>query len=144
MSTDNATMKAPTARQLSDWFAAQPSGQYTCTDCGHQDSKAYVQPQHPYYAEEKPGTALCAPCISKHHEAWKIARKKQLDAEPRCELCNRRAAFRVGVTRVLLCGAHKRKAVQAHNELAMASGGLSLFLSPASYTADDVRRMAKS
>ena len=143
MEGSNPPMKAPTDRQLSKRYEAQPPGQYTCTDCGHQDDKAYVQPQHPYFAEGETGTALCAPCISEHNKAWKIARKKQLDAEPRCELCNRRGAFRVGVARVLLCGAHKRKAVQAHNELAMASGGLSLFLSPASYTADDVRRMAK-
>ena len=144
MTGSNTPMKAPTDRQLSKWFAAQPSGPYTCTDCGHRGDKAYVQPQHPYFAEGKTGAALCAPCISKHHETWKIARKKQLDAEPRCELCNRRGAFYVGYARVLLCGAHKRKAEQAHNRIAMASGGLSLFLSPASYTADDVKRMAKS
>ena len=138
---DNAPPKAPTDRQLSKWYEAQPSGTYTCTDCGHQDSKAYVQPQHPYYAEGKTGTALCAPCIRKHNEAWKIARKKQLDSEPRCELCNRRGLWRVGYARVLLCGAHKRKVDQAHNRLAVATGGLALFHSD--YTADDVRRMAK-
>ena len=143
MTGSNIPMKAPTSGQLIKWWQAQPSGTYTCTDCGHQDDKAYVQPQHPYFAEGKTGTALCAPCISKHHEAWEIARKKQLDAEPRCELCNRRGAFRVGVARVLLCGAHKRKAVQAHNRVAMASGGLSLFLSPASYSADDIKHMAE-
>lgn len=141
MTTDNAPMKAPTNRQLSWWYEAQPSGTYTCTDCGHQDSKAYVQPQHPYFAEGKTGTALCAPCISLHHEAWKIARKKQLDAEPRCELCTRRGLWYVGQGRVLLCGAHKKKVDRAHNRLAVATGGLSLF--QFGQSADDVRRMAK-
>ena len=142
MTGSNTPMKAPTDGQLIKWWQAQPSGIYTCTDCGHKDDKALVQPQHPYFAEGKPGTALCSPCIRKHHEAWKIARKKQLDAEPRCELCNRRGLWYVGQGRVLLCGAHKKKVDRAHNRLAVATGGLSLF--QFGHSADDIRRMAKN
>lgn len=102
--------KEPTNRELLSWWDRQPRGQHTCSDCGKIDDAAYVQPQHPFYAQGREGMALCGDCIGAHHRAAAAKRKAQLAAEPRCEVggCKRRGAVRA--RGALLCKAHFERA----------------------------------
>lgn len=50
------------------------------------------------------------PLLNAARAAWKAARKAQLDAMPRCELCSRRGTMKVGIAKVLLCGRHFKRA----------------------------------
>ncbi len=107
-------MKAPTPSQLSKWWDNQPSGDYTCTDCGKTDSKSFVQPQHPFFADGHNDVARCADCTSARNRVIDRDRKAELAALPRCEICNRRGAWKVGHEHVLLCGHHKGKALREY------------------------------
>ena len=119
----------PTDRALSAWWTAQPDGPHTCADCGRQDSKAYVQPQHPYYAGGVEGTALCPDCIALRNERSREARRAQLAAAARCEVprCGRRAAY--SHNGVGICGAHLKRA-QGELRRRTASFPGAMFLPP--------------
>ncbi len=123
-------MKPPTNNQLLAWWAAQPRGQRTCADCGRTGDSAYVQPQHPFFADGRDDVARCADCISARNAKITADHKAKLAAMPRCELegCTRRGTFHVGHARVLLCGWHKRAVTQAHERNIAAAGALALFL----------------
>jgi NMD protein affecting ribosome stability and mRNA decay len=115
-----------TRRQI-EWWNAQPDAQ-TCADCGKQGTKAYVQPQ-----QNMNGAALCVDCIARRNETWRQNRRAQLAAAPRCEVpgCERRGAWHVGAGRVLMCGAHRRR---AHLGFHRANSGnpFALFMPPPS------------
>ena len=124
-------MNRPSDRALCAWWTSLPDGPYKCSDCDRTDSKAYVQPQHPYYASGLEGTALCAECIGRRNERAHEARRAQLAAAPRCEVprCHRRAAYThngVGI-----CGAHVTQA-QAELRRRTAASGFpgAMFLPP--------------
>lgn len=119
------------------WWEAQPE-QQTCSDCGKEGSKAYVQPQ-------PAGGALCTDCICRRNERAAEVRKRQLAALPRCEACGRhRGNFRVGRARVLLCGRCKRKAERSFNRGAAALGGMALFMEgPPTHTREAVLSLVK-
>lgn len=121
-------MNAPTHAAMRTFWATNPEGGYTCSDCGRVDSKAYVQPQHPFYADWQAGIARCCDCISARNRNAKAARKAALDAEPRCEVarCRRRGAWKLGG--VLLCGGHTKRAKAGHAKVAASMGGLALFI----------------
>jgi hypothetical protein len=91
--------------------------------------------------EGREGLALCPNCIAARNATAKTERKRQLAAEPRCEVpgCSRRGAWRV--RRVLLCGAHKDRAQRAHLGEMVGAGGLGLFLVP-DYDRADILRLA--
>ena len=113
---------APSSRALSRWFDAQPDGDYTCTDCGRVGPKHYVQPQHPYYAEGRTGTALCTDCTNRHNAEARAARRRALAEEPRCAAapCSKRGAW--NVAGVLLCGGHKRRVQNAYGRMGVWAG----------------------
>lgn len=125
-------MKPPTNKQLSEWWAAQPKGDRTCTRCGVTRPHYYVQPQHPYYAGGAEGVALCGDCIDAANRQAAADRKAELDAMPRCEIagCNRRATWKVGGERVGMCGHHKARALKAANRQAAGAGWLGLGWQP--------------
>lgn len=107
-------------KTLGKWWEAQPEGEYTCTGCGRVDQKAYVQPQHPFYAHGIEGTALCGDCIGKHNQDLRNHRRDMLDAMPRCEVtgCKRRAVCTAAGV-VQLCNAHFTRA-----ERTVGGGGI--------------------
>lgn len=134
-------MKPPSPRALSVWYAEQPPGPYTCHDCGTTGPRHTVQPQHPFYMEGREGLALCPDCITARNVAARAERKRQLDAEPRCEIpgCTRRGAWKM--RGVLLCGACKARVQRSHLEEMAGAGCLGLFLVP-EYDRADVLRLA--
>jgi len=140
---DNETRRPPTNRALSAWYAAQPTGNRTCADCGKVGSSHYVQPQHPFWAEGLEDVARCVDCIGRRIEAGNLRRKAQLAAEPRCEIhgCTRRGAWHVGIGRVLLCGGHKKRAERAFYSEAAGSGMAWLYNGETS-TRSEVIRLA--
>ena len=71
--------------------------------------------------------SYCADCetASRHldkpiREAYKAARKADLDAQARCEVetCSRRGVTLVGHSKTLLCGAHSNRAKAYHAKTA--------------------------
>ena len=101
-------IKRPTDRQLAAWFANQPSGDYTCADCGKVASDYYVQPQHPYYAEGHEGIARCSDCIARINQQMRL---------PRCEMpgCQHRGTWKL--LGFVLCGPHKNRAMDRLNHV---------------------------
>jgi len=87
----------------------------------------------------------CQECSNAYHQAWKAARKAQLDAMPRCEIpgCSRRAtysAFSVG-----MCGFHLNKAQRAHQKAMLTgAGGMGLFMPCPTYNREQLIQMARS
>ena len=134
-------MKAPTARAMRAFWESQPEGDYTCADCGTVGPKTYIQPQHPYYARGAEGTALCADCINRHNRDGRAARKAELAAEPRCDVCTRRGTVRT--YGVLLCGAHLRNVSNAHDRN-MGFSGMALFMTPPAYSRETILEMART
>jgi len=98
----------------------------------------YVEPVEPPMHE-------CDDCRRAYFVNYKVARKAQLDAMPRCELCKRRGVLRVGSfePKVLMCKAHFEK---AQSTLRRSRGGLALFFPEASgrwCSQDEIRDMAR-
>lgn len=102
-----------TNKQLLTWWESlDHNKQYTCSDCGRIDSIAYVQPQHPFYADFE-GQALCGDCINKRNDNRRKERKEQLAKAPRCQVsgCKIRGTLKVGsYNPVLMCRRHYNKA----------------------------------
>lgn len=138
--------RAPTNRELIAWWDAQGKGPFTCADCGRVDNGAYVQPQHPFYAEGVSGIARCGECISVRNRAAREKRKADLRAMARCEVpgCRRRGTNRVmAAGNPLICGPHLKRANAA---VARAAGGnLILGMETVSYaTGPAVLRWAQA
>jgi hypothetical protein len=114
------------------WWEAQAE-QQTCSRCGKQGTKAYVQPQY----DDRHGAALCVNCIALVNAEIRAQRKAQLAREPRCVVagCKARGAFYVGHSRTLLCAKHKRAALRN-----APSGPFWLPMAPT--TTEDVIRWA--
>ena len=109
--------------------------EYTCHDCGIKGDKNRVCPQRGALA----GLAFCNPCVVKRNRQWKADRKRQLDAMPRCEFCNRRGSHKVG------CGPNPARLCGYHWNIARredAMQGFGSMFSPA--TGDDVREMVRN
>lgn len=134
-------MTAPTQRALRTFWESQPEGNYTCSDCGTVGPKAYIQPQHPYYAHGREGTALCSDCISRHNREITAARKAELAAAPRCTLCKARGTART--YGVLLCGRHLANVKRAHGRTMAGVGGMALFMMPPDYSPEQIISMAR-
>lgn len=119
-----------------DWWQRWEDTVATC-DHAHQ----------PYTSEFRGRTfTYCHDCADVARDfadaaraAAKAERKAQLDAMPRCDLCNRRGTWRYPYG-VLVCGWHKRK-LKAGWAASDAHGGIVAMLSPP--TRDDLIRWAK-
>ena len=135
--------KAPTSKQVLAFWATVPEGEYTCADCGRTDSKAYIQPQHPFFAEGRTDVARCADCISRRNDAARARRKVQLDSMPRCEIpmCKRRGLWKVGPQQVLLCGAHFKRAKRGYGKV-QSGNPFALFM-PGPMDRDSILDYAK-
>ena len=124
-------MKQPTPKQMSDFYMSLPRQQQcTCSECGMTGPSSEVQPQHPFYAGGKVGTAKCVQCISKHNRERRENRKAEMAALPRCEVpgCKRRGNWKAGQEKVLLCGHHLKAAKIAHQKAVNIATGGVLFL----------------
>lgn len=121
------TTKAPTDRELLRWWDAQPKGERTCADCGRVDSDAYVQPQHPYYAEGRTDVARCGDCINKRNLAHRTARKTDLAQRPKdCARCATRPhTFTYGGFR--LCGRCLTLTKREHAKAVAHAGAFAIF-----------------
>jgi hypothetical protein len=113
-----------TKAEIAFWDSIPDGAVQTCSDCGKQGPKAYVQPQY-----RNPGTALCSDCINRRNVAAAERRKAQLAAMDRCEVegCRRRGNWKVGRPPVLLCGRHKAAAMRAYAKHA-AGNPFGLFM----------------
>jgi len=135
-------MNPPTTRRLNAWYAAQPrTGDATCTYCGTVGPVAYVQPQHPFYAEGREGVYRCTDCLNAANALRQAARRAQLAAAPRCEVpgCRRRGNWRAAG--VLLCGRHLKTAQREHTRVA---GGFGILGGLMDYDRIDVLRWANA
>lgn len=133
------TMNRPSQRALRQWWADQPARDRTCTDCGRTGPQAYIQPQHPYYAQGREGTARCAECITAANARIRAEHKAKLALAPRCEVagCAARGTWRFLAGGLLLCGRH-RNALKRNHERTLATSGLFLsgMIGSATYTRD--------
>ena len=139
--------RPPTDKTLSVFWASLPDGDYTCSFCGAVGPKAYVQPQHPYWARRynvpEDGAATCTDCHNQHYREGRERRKIKLAAEPRCEFCQRRGTVHYGLkgatsTPALLCGHH---GAVAKRRLAENIGGMFWLMSE--MAGDDVRAVLR-
>jgi len=135
-------MRAPTNKQLLAWWSMQPqTGDATCTYCGKVGPVAYVQPQHPFYAEGREGAFRCTDCYNATVGRSRAQRKAELAAEPRCEVsgCRRRGNWRAAG--VLLCGRHLKAAQREHTRV---TGGFGILGGLMDYDRSDVLRWANA
>ena len=123
------------------WYQSQDKEQ-TCSICGKQGHRAYVQPQWKASIAAGKVIAYCTDCIAALNKEHDIQRKAELAAMPRCEVpgCKRRGSWKAAG--VLLCGAHLKKAKHGHARAASAGGGLALFL-PMEFDRLDVLQWAQ-
>ena len=118
-----------TTKAFRKWWDEQDEEQ-TCTTCGKQGPKHYVQPQHPKHTGGPEGTACCSDCYNAAVFARRARRKAELDAMPRCEVpgCKHRGNYRSAGT--LICGRHMKRAQRAHAKNMQGAGWLALFERP--------------
>lgn len=86
----------------------------------------------------------CHVCHNRAVEEARAEQKRQLDAMPRCECCNRRGTWRV--SGVLLCGVHKKRVQKARERQLSGYGSFALVagLSAAPLTREAILELAQA
>lgn len=103
-----------------------PTKMILCQECGEHEHHDFND--------------RCHHCHNRAVEEYRAERKRQLDAEPRCECCKRRGSWTLSGD-VLLCGVHKNR-VEKARQRETASWGIIGLLGAAPLTREQILELA--